>query len=495
MGLIRRSRTASALSPNISGAADARRKIPPVLIYFFGALEGFVFGYDTGVVAGALLFVEKDMALTPAMQGLVVSALLFGAIVVAPVSGYVSDRIGARRLLMAASLFFLVGSLGCSASVHPTTLIAFRFVLGIGIGIGAVQVPVYLAELSPASSRGRITSLYQLMVATGIFVAYIVGYVLSKSGDWRTMFLVAAVPAALLFGGVLLLPESPRWLAKKGRVAEARDILLRTRTPEQAEQEYNGIASLAPQAKFSWSNFLRDRWLRRALLLAIAFAAFQQALGINTIVYYSPSILHAAGFPASAAILVAVGLQGLSIVMTLTLGGIVDWVGRRRLLMSGALAMATSMAILGAIFQFGLLNGGLGAGVAVACLAVFKAAFSLSWGPVLWIVLPELLPLHGRGPTMGACVFTNFAMNFVIASVFPILLASGTAVAFGTFAICGVAACVLTARLLPETARRTLEEIEFSGSAACQARSRSGPLGRGISSTLTSVGKAQAHDA
>lgn len=430
------------------------------IIYFLAALEGMVYGYDTGVVAGALLFLKKDMGLTPAMQGLVVSALLFGSIVAAPITGFFSDRLGARKLIALAGVLFFIGSAGCALAPNVALLIGFRFILGVAVGVGTVQVPVYLAELSPAASRGRLTSLYQLMVATGILFAYVFGYFLAPTESWRIMFGIATLPAILLTAGVYFLPDSPRWLAKKGRLPEARIILEKTRSLGEAEEEFADLRSIKPTERFSLGDMVKDQWLRRVLVIVLCMSVLQQALGINTIVYYTPTILQAAGFTPSMAILTGVGLQILSLVMTFVLGRIVDKTGRRILLKLGAVAMAASMVALGVIFHFNLLSGTVGSSFGVACLAVFKMAFSLSWGPVLWIVLPELLPLKARGPAMGACVFASYVANFVVSSLFPILLASGPSIAFGTFAGFGVLAILLVIFYLPETARRTLEQIE-----------------------------------
>lgn len=433
------------------------------LIFVLGALEGLVFGYDTGVVAGALLFLRRDMGLTPALQGLVVSALLFGSIVAAPLSGVLSDRLGARRLIATAGILFFSGSLGAALAPSPAVLILFRFVLGLGVGIGTVQVPMYLAELSPVAIRGRLSSLFQLMVSSGIFLAYLCGFVFAGSGNWRLMFGIGTVPAVVLTFGVLLLPNSPRWLAKRGRTDEARAVLRATRPPAEAEVEFAEITSLIDRVNLSVRDLLRDPWLRRVLWLGVAMAFFQQALGINTIVYYTPTILHKVGFAPWAAILTGGSLQALSIIMTFVLGRIVDHAGRRILLMLGALIMAASMAALGLMFQFDLLFSTQGASAAVLCLAIFKATFSASWGPILWIVLPELLPIRARGAAMGACVLTTYTSNFVISSAFPVLLAYGPAGAFGTFAVAGVLAFVAIRQFLPETAGRSLEQIELAG--------------------------------
>ncbi|WNO55140.1 sugar porter family MFS transporter [Stakelama saccharophila] len=450
-------------APEIATQA-ARRFVG--LIFFFGALEGLVFGYDTGVVAGALLFIRKEMDLNPAEQGMVVGALLLGSLIAAPISGFLSNRFGARPMLGLAGIFFLIGSLGAALAPGPLSLIGFRFILGLAVGVGSVQVPVYLAELSPAASRGKLTSLYQLMTAIGIFLAYAIGYLFAQTENWRAMFGVAAIPALLLVLGVLILPESPRWLVRSGRGDDALASLRRTRGADEAERDLAEIERHAAATRPSLRAMLADPWVRHVLLIALALAAFQQALGINTIVYYAPTILNAAGFGDAAAIFIGGTLQALSILSTFLLGRVVDRLGRRILLLTGALVMASSMVLLGGIFHFDALASAFGSGTAVACLAIFKAAFSASWGPIVWILLPELLPMHGRSTAMGACVFTVYLANFVISSIFPVLLASGSTAAFGTFALFGLIAFIFVLRLLPETSRRTLEEIEAAGKQA-----------------------------
>ncbi|TKI08883.1 sugar porter family MFS transporter [Martelella alba] len=352
-----------------SGNRNAKHSKMPfrrILIFLFAALEGLVYGYDTGVVAGALLFLKKEMAPTPVMQGLIVSALLFGSLLAAPIAGMLSDRFGARKLIALAGMLFFIGSLGCALSPNSTVLILFRFVLGIAVGVGTVQVPVYLAELSPAALRGRLTSLYQLMVASGIFLAYVFGYFLSGNGNWRMMFMVAAAPAVLLTMGIFFLPDSPRWLVKRGRLADARTVLGNMLEPEEAQREYRDLQTLSPAGKYHFSAIVREKWVINVLLLVLSMSVLQQALGINTIVYYTPTILQAAGFTPSMAILTGVGLQFLSIIVTFILGIIVDRTGRRILLGIGAFVMACSMMTLGSVFHYHMLGNSLGSGIGIA---------------------------------------------------------------------------------------------------------------------------------
>jgi sugar porter (SP) family MFS transporter len=437
--------------------------LPPRLwSYLIGALGGLLFGYDTGIIAGAILFLRKDFALDPMAQGLVVSSLVLGALAGAATTGYLSDRFGRRRLLLLAGAVYAAGAIGAALAPSATVLIGFRLLLGLAVGVSSVLVPLYLAEMAPTSVRGALTSLNQLMIALGIFVSYLVTFALSSSGDWRLMLGLAAVPAAFMLIGLWFQDESPRWLIAHGRTEEARAVLARTQDPAEAERELAEIERVRERgSRLGILELLRNRGLRRGMLLAAMLAVFQQLVGINTIVYYAPTILSAAGFGDSAALLNSVGLASLSIIATLIAASIVDRVGRRPLMLGGLVGMLVSMAALGAVFSGGGLHAGSGEALAVTCLAAFKIAFSLSWGPLVWVMLPELLPLQVRGTVMGGAVFLNWAANFLVSLFFPIVLAAGAGVAFELFAGLGVFALVLTARWLPETTGRSLEAIEL----------------------------------
>jgi sugar porter (SP) family MFS transporter len=431
--------------------------------YVIGALGGLLFGYDTGIIAGAILFIREDFRLPAAAQGLVVSSLVLGALAGAAVTGYLSDRFGRRRLLLLAAAVYAGGALGAASAPSAAALIAFRLVLGLAVGVSSVVVPLYLAEMAPTSVRGALASLNQLMIAIGIFFSYVVTYALSGSGNWRIMLGLAGVPAATMLAGLWFQDESPRWLAAHGRLEEARAVLTRTREPEDVPGEIAEIqrASQAVSPRSGTLELLQSPALRRGLLLAAMLAVFQQLVGINTIVYYAPTILSAAGFGKSAAILNSVGLGSLSIITTLIAAGIVDRVGRRPLMLAGLVGMVASMAIIGSLFFGSALQGTDGKLIAVTCLAVFKAAFSLSWGPLVWVLLPELLPLQIRGTAMGAAVFLNWAANFVVALLFPVILAAGAGAVFELFAGLGVIAFLLTAKWLPETTGQSLERLEL----------------------------------
>jgi sugar porter (SP) family MFS transporter len=450
--------------PSCAVGVGAPARQGAALAYGFGALGGLLFGYDIGVIGGALLFIRKAMDLTPLMQGVVVSSILVGALIGAGVSGQVVDRFGPRRLLMLSGVLLTLGSGGAALSTGPAMLVAFRVLTGLGVGAASVQVPLYLSELAPTRARGGLTTLNQLMISLGIFVAYLVDYGLAGTGAWRVMIGLAMIPSVLLLVGMWSQPDSPRWLARQGRSAEAHAVLVRTRTAAEADSE---LADMHVAARARRSG-LGERWsdpgFRRPLLLACALAVLQQVIGINTIIYYAPTIFSAAGFKSSAAILVAVGLGALTLATTLVTSQIIDRVGRRPLMLGGALAMAVCMTVLGIIFLQGALRGETVIVLAILCIAAYKISFSLSWGPIVWVLLPEVLPLNGRGPGMGVAATLNWVANFVVALTFPIMLAVGAGAIFLIFAGFAIVAFIVALRMLHETSGRSLEQIELAGS-------------------------------
>jgi sugar porter (SP) family MFS transporter len=432
-----------------------------VWTYVFGALGGLLFGYDIGVIGGALLFIRQEMGLDPFLQGVVVSSLLMGAVAGAGVSGSLSNRLGPRRLLMAAGVLLAAGSVGAALAPGVGVLILFRVVIGLGVGVASVQVPLYLSEIAPTRVRGALSTLNQIMISSGIFIAYLVNYALAGAGAWRLMVGLAAVPAILLILGMARQPESPRWLFRHGRVAEAEAGLRRNRGAAEAAAELEGMRQASRRQELGVADLLRAAWLRRPLLLAAGLAVLQQIVGINTIIYYAPTIFRAAGFGNASAILITLGLGGLTVVVTVCTSQIVDRVGRRPLMLGGALTLAATMALLGAIFFSGSLDSTPGVLLAVLCIAVYKTAFSLSWGPLVWVLLPEVLPLRARGPAMGLATLLNWLSNFVVALTFPVLLAAGAGTVFEVFACCALAAFFFARMLLHETSGRSLEEIEL----------------------------------
>lgn len=443
-----------------------RSRFKNALIWIFGALGGILWGYDTGVISGAMLFIKKDIELSPLLEGMVVSGLLVGAMFGAGASGRLSDSWGRRKLILAASGVFILGTLGSALADGPWSLIAFRVVLGVGVGIASVVVPLYLTELAPKHVRGGLTSLMQLLVTVGIFVAYVTDYLLHDTGAWRWMIGLGMVPAAVLALGILIQPESPRWLVGKGRSNEARRVLTRLRGDEQAAAaEVEEIAEAvrgeeAQSESLTLAHLLSPR-LRRVFLSGMLLVFFQNFVGINTIIYYAPTLLTDIGFGDGGAILATMGVGALNMLMTLPAMKLIDRSGRKPLLLWGASGMCAAMVLLAGTNLLGLGYGTLLSTLTLLGIGLYIASFAMSWGPVQWVMLPELFPLRIRAAAVSLCLTFNWLFNMAVALVFPSLLRTfGPGVNFLVFAVTTALAFVFVRRLLPETKGRSLEEIE-----------------------------------
>ncbi|MEJ7841208.1 MAG: sugar porter family MFS transporter [Rubrobacter sp.] len=445
-----------------SQSAEVGRVGSNKLVYFFGALGGLLFGYDTGVIAGAILFINKDLGLSPFMSGLVVSSLLVGAMVGAAFAGPIADATGRRKLVLVAAVVFALGAIGAALATSAGMLVLFRVVLGLAVGAASLIVPLYLAEVAPTEIRGAVASLNQLMIVTGILIAYIANSALAGAEAWRWMIGLAVVPSALLFLGMLFMPETPRWLVSKDREEEAREVLRRTRNEVAVEAEMNDIKRVESQEEGGLGELLAS-WVRPALLVGMGLAIFQQIIGINTIVYYAPTTLTNVGFGNSAAILANAGIGVINVTMTLVAIRFIDRVGRKPLLLVGAAGMALSLGILGLTSL--LLPEPSGVGlvgiVTLVCLALFIAAFAVSWGPIVWVMLGEIFPLKVRGSAMAVATVLLWGANFVVSLSFPVLLeALGLGWLFLGYALIGLAALLFVRYFVTETKGRSLEKIE-----------------------------------
>jgi sugar porter (SP) family MFS transporter len=430
--------------------------------YFFGALGGLLFGYDLGVVAGALLYIKPEFGLTSAGEGFVTSSLLLGAMIGALGCGAVSQKYGRRRVVMGSGVLFAAGALAASLASGLAVLLTGRLVMGLAVGALSVSVPIYLSEITPAASRGGLSGLNQLMISTGILVAYLVDLALGPGHAWWWMFGLALVPAAALLAGLWFQPESPRWLVRQGRLDEARAALARNREPGEVETDITEIRRVAAGVG-RWGELAalwRTPALRRILLIGAGLAFLQQISGINTIIYYAPTILTKLGYKSVAAIAANAGLGALTVAVTVVmLVFVVDRIGRRRPLIVGALGMAACMRLLGLTFLTAGFSSGAG-WLAIAGLAGFKIFYSLSWGGMVWILLGEMFPLRVRGPVMGVATFANWTGNLLVGQFFPVLLGAGTGTVFFIFAGVAVVACLFAIRWIPETRGRSLEQIE-----------------------------------
>jgi len=448
------------------------------MIYFFGALGGVLFGYDTGVISGALLFIPNDFKLTPFLQGAIVSGLLLGAMIGAAFAGRLSDRLGRRRLIIVAAVVFTGGALLAAFAPTVWVLISARIIIGLAVGSAALVVPLYLSEIAPTEVRGAITSLNQLMIVCGILAAFIVNAILASSGDWRLMLGLAAVPSVVLFVGMLFMPETPRYLVHTGEEKAAHTVLEELPWDERPEERIEEIRAVdsEEEGEIGLAALWQAKWVRPALLLAAGLAVFQQLVGINTIIYYAPTTLTNVGFAKTSAIYANLIIGVINVGMTVIAIKIIDRVGRRPMLFAGVAGMVASLLVLGislSALPVPHHPGDPAAIITLVCLATFIAAFAATWGPVVWVMIPEVLPLSVRGTAMGVAVFGNWAANFAASQTFPPLIkALGPGTVFLGYAALGLLAGVFVKGLVTETKGRSLEDIEADLQRRAGARGR-----------------------
>jgi MFS transporter, SP family, sugar:H+ symporter len=454
-------------------------------IYFFGALGGLLFGYDTGVISGALLFIPNSFKLSPFLEGAIVAALLLGAMIGAACAGRLSDRLGRRRLIIIAAVVFTGGALLAALAPTVSVLIAARFIIGLAVGSAALVVPLYLAEIAPAKIRGAITSLNQLMIVGGILAAYVVNAILASSGNWRLMLGLAAVPSLVLLVGMFFMPETPRYLVHAGEDDTAKQVLEDLPGDDRPQERIEEIREVdeAEEGGTGLAALLRAKWVRPALLVATGLAVFQQLVGINTIIYYAPTTLTNVGFSKTSAIYANLIIGVINVGLTILAVRLIDRVGRKPLLFAGIAGMAGSLLVLG-VGLSALATphhpGDPAAVLTLVCLATFIASFAATWGPVVWVMIPEVLPLSVRGTAMGVAVFGNWAANFAVSQTFPPLLNSvGPGPVFLGYAALGICAGLFVKTLVTETKGRSLEDIEADLQRATGIRNRRSKVSAG----------------
>jgi major inositol transporter-like SP family MFS transporter len=431
-------------------------------------LGGLLFGYDTGVISGALLYMKNDLNLSSFGEATVVSSLLFpGAAFGALLGGRVADRIGRKRMLMLCAGLFLVGAAGCALAPNVQIMVAARIILGLGVGAAAVTCPLYLAEMAPAERRGRMVTINELMIVTGQMLAFAINalldHVIHDAHVWRIMLAVAAIPAIGLFVGMFALPDSPRWYGLKGRMDEARHTLNLSRTPAQADAELALIAEhTAHMGKSTRTplSVVRDvPWIRRVLLVGCGLAVVQQATGINTVNYYAPTILQESGLGVSASLIATIAVGVTSVVTTIIGIVLLGHIGRRTMLMIGFAGVAASQAALALVFL--LPTSTTRSYVILAGMILFVAFVQMFIGTCVWLLLSEIFPLSIRGFAMGIAVFVLWCTNAIISFLFPLLNSSlGSTGTFGLFVVVNVLSWVFVHRFVPETKGTTLEELE-----------------------------------
>ena len=440
---------------------------PLLLVALVAGFGGFLFGYDTAVINGANQYLKLHFALDPLREGMAGASAILGCIPGAMAAGFLSDRFGRRKVLfVCAVLYAISGVLSAVPRTFSEFLVA-RFISGLGIGASSMICPVYIAEMAPKEWRGRLGSLFQLGIVTGIFLTLFINARIQGLGNeawnaasgWRWMLGAEVVPAMLLFAVLFFVPESPRWLLQAGRDAEALVILENIGGPAHAKSEADGVREVLGQEEGRFIELFHARF-RRPLIIAVLLMAFSQFSGINAIMYYSTKIFTTAGvgvqdsFTASA----VVGLVNL--LFTFIAIALVDKAGRRPLLLVGLAAQVLALGAVGWMFRAGIHGIAL-----LAAIVAFIAAFAMALGPIPWILCSEIFPTRVRGRAMSLATFTIWSSCYIVAQTFPMLNDSphiGPALTFWVYAAFSLLGLFFVAKMVPETRNRSLEEIEAS---------------------------------
>ncbi|MDX2695301.1 sugar porter family MFS transporter [Streptomyces ipomoeae] len=439
------------------------------LITLIAAFGGLLFGYDTGVINGALPYMTDDLGLTPVTEGMVTSSLLLGAALGAVTGGRLSDARGRRRTILTLAVLFFVGALGCTLAPTTAVMVVARFVLGLAVGGASVTVPVYLAEVSPAERRGALVTRNELMIVTGQLLAFtsnaIIAQVGGESGGvWRWMLVIATVPAVALWFGMLVMPESPRWLASQSRFTDALEVLKQVRSRQRAEAELAEVSALAVKDEREklggWQDLKSTPWIRKLMFVGFGIAIVQQITGVNTIMYYGTQILTDAGFAADSALTANIANGVISVLATFVGIWLLGRVNRRPMLMAGQMGTTAALLLIG-VFSLVLPSGDARAYAVLAMTVTFLAFQQGAISPVTWLMLSEIFPMRMRGFGMGVAAVVLWLTNFVIGLVFPSLVSGiGISNTFFLFVVAGVFSLTFVKLYVPETKGRSLETLE-----------------------------------
>ncbi|MCL6631456.1 MAG: sugar porter family MFS transporter [Alicyclobacillus herbarius] len=434
------------------------------LVSVVAAVGGFLFGYDTAVISGAIGFMQQRFNLSPVMEGWAVSCFMIGAIIGAAFAGLLSDRFGRKKMMILAGFLFALGSIGSALPPTITMFVVARIIGGVGIGISSTLVPVYIAEIAPARHRGRLVSLNQLAVVIGISAIYFVNRAVSSAGGtawdistgWRWMFGLGLIPGVIFILLLFLVPESPRWLLKQNRTDKALATLTRIEGSAQAQVEMAAIRRSLSEENGRLSQLFQPG-LRMALIVGVVLAILQQVTGINAIMYYAPEIFEKTGAGTNASLTETIFVGAVNLIFTLVSIWLIDRVGRKVLLLVGSAFMTVSLLVVGAAFQTGHIGGAL----VLIFILMFVAAFAVSFGPIVWLIMAEIFPTRIRGRATAIASLVLWAADYLVSQTFPMMLSGvGPATTFFAFMILSAVAFVFTWRMVPETKNKSLEEIE-----------------------------------
>lgn len=433
---------------------------------YVAAVGGLLFGYDTAVISGAIGFITDKYTLSPAQTGWIASCALIGCVIGAMLAGPVSDAIGRKKVLVFSAVAFAVSSLGILVPWGLSAFVLFRLIGGLGIGIASMIAPLYISELAPAAIRGRLVSIYQMGIVCGILTVYFVNAGIAGlhtaewniDTGWRWMFGSGLLPSILFLILLIIVPESPRWLAGRERLSEAGTILDRINGAAKAQAELQAIRDDLSTKESNFADLLSPA-MRKRLLIGIILAIFSQVTGMNAILYYAPEIFKSTGDGASSAMIQTVLIGIINLLFTLVAIRYADQWGRRKLLLIGSGGMALCLAIIGTVFYYKAVGSYL---ILVAILA-YIACFAVSLGPMTFVVVSEIFPTAMRGKAMSVCIFFLWAAVYLVSQTFPMLQAAiGEAPTFWIYMSMSVLCYVFVWKMVPETKGKTLEEIGAS---------------------------------
>ena len=422
------------------------------------ALAGLLFGFDTGVISGAVLFLKGEFQLTPFAEEFLVSAALIGAVTGSILSGRLTDLIGRKRAILITAGIFIVGSILCALATNIGVLVTGRIAIGVAIGVASYTAPLYISEIAPPNLRGGLVTLNQLAITIGILLAYVVDAVFAGSGNWRLMFAFGVLPAVALEIGIAALPESPRWLLLHRYKEKALAALARIRGTKDIEAEVKDILEHAEAGAGRFKDLISPAVIR-VILCGIGLAIIQQITGINTVIYYAPTIFQQAGFQSAlGSIIATAGVGMVNVLMTIVSIPLLDRIGRRPLLLASLGGMFISLVALALGFAIG---GAALKWIGVLSLAMYIASFAIGLGPVFWLLIAEIFPLKIRGQAASIATMANWLSNFLVSLTFLSLLKSlGDVWTFLLYAALSLAGLWFCFRFVPETKGVPLERIE-----------------------------------
>jgi SP family xylose:H+ symportor-like MFS transporter len=441
-----------------------------LFIALSAALGGLLFGYDTAVISGAIGNLTEFFHLTPVETGWAISSALVGCLIGAFFSDFLSDTFGRKVTMLITAVLFILNSVGTAFPISFTMFVLFRIIGGIGVGIASMVVPMYIAEIAPPKRRGALVGNYQLAIVIGIVVVYFVNYFIALQGDaawnlnigWRWMFGSEIIPSILFLLFIFLIPESPRWLFQKGETAKAMVVLQKLNKAEAVVQVQAEIEnSLHQEDKNQWKH-LSNPIFKKALFVGIGLSVLQQLTGINAILYYAPEIFKSLGSSTDVSLLETSILGVVNLIFTLFAIKLVDKMGRKPLLYIGSIGMTIALAAVGLFIYFDVVGNWV-----LPFLLLFMGAFSISWGPIVWVLLSEIFPTKIRSLALAISVFIQWVANFVVTQVFPSLVENqwlkdnfNGAFPFYLFSVICLFSLVFVWKKIPETKNRTLEEID-----------------------------------